>query len=218
MDIRKMTSSDVPKVIEGWNSVLIHDRLSEDEFRKTILDKPDYDPNGTFVSVEGESVIGFITTPATGGEQGFIAAYYVRPQYIENQVPGEILQCAEDYVKAQGVMRVKVAGYDNLYLAPGVDLCYDFLLTCYQRAGYEWKGTADDMECELGNWKPTAYQQDKIRQAKDYDVRVVDYTEFTPETLREWSKRAAKHASWDWFWEWWEYGPTMFVAVRRSRE
>ena len=211
MSIRLMTLSDVPKVIEGWNSVLIHDHLNEDEFRKMILDNPNYHPNGTFVSVDGERVIGFITSLATGVEQGLIVAMYVRPEYIETQLPDGLLQCAENYLLTQGTTRVKVDG-----LAPGVDSRYEKLLKCYERAGYEYIRTQDDMECELSGWSPTIYQQKKIQQVKEYGVRVVDYTLSTPESLQEFAKQAAQELPSDWFWERWEYGPTMVIALRES--
>lgn len=216
MDIRKMTSSDMPKVLEGFNSVLIHDCLGEEEFRKGFIDKPNYDANGTFVSVEGESVIGFISSLATSDGQGFIVAMYVRPQYIETQLPADLLQCAQDYLKTREAMRVKVGEVRNSGLPPGVDVRYEDLLKCYQRAGYEWKRTLDGVEYELSGWSPTAYQQEKIELAKAYGVRVVDHTQSTPEALREFAQRAARELPTDWFWEYWEYGPNLVIAVRET--
>jgi GNAT superfamily N-acetyltransferase len=213
MNIRLMTPSDLPQVFEGWEEVLIHDHLvSEAKFRKAILDNPNYHPNGTLVSVDRERVIGFIFSVAPGGEQGIIVAMYVRPRYMETQLPGELLQCAENYLLTQGAMLVNVGG--SSVLPPGVDIRYGNLLECFQRAGYERKGTLDEMECELKGWIPTPYQQEKIKLAKAYGVRVVDYTHSTPEALHEFAKRAAKRAAWNWFWEWWEYGPTMVIALR----
>jgi GNAT superfamily N-acetyltransferase len=72
------------------------------------------------------------------------------------------------------------------------------------------------MEYELRGWTPTSYQQEKMELAKAYGVGVVDYTLAPQEALVKFAEQAVCELPEDWFWDGWEYGPTMFVALKEE--
>ena len=208
-----MERSDATHVLAAWDAGLPHDRLDCEGFRKAILDDPDYDAASVLVAESSGRVVGFVAA-ITRDTEAHIGALIVTPDGRDADILSQLLHHTEARARTLGARRISNSGYDRNHLSPGADVRYVHLMDAYERAGYGSGGPSDDMTCDLVDWTPTDYQREQIRRAGEYGARVVDFTEFTPERLLAWSKRATEEAGWNWFWEWWEYGPTMVIAVR----
>ena len=68
--IRVLAISDVPEVVEGWNSSVIHSQLSRERFENVILKDPNYEEGSALVATLDGKIVGFICVVAREGILG----------------------------------------------------------------------------------------------------------------------------------------------------
>jgi len=111
---------------------------------------------------------------------------------------------------------VVASEYGGSPLAPGTDPRYAPIRAGFERAGYRHIRDLEDMELCLTDYEPTPHQQRAIEKAAAYGVEVRPWS---PELVRRLTRfagvaRASGHLPAGWFWEGWEQGPNMVVALR----
>ncbi len=82
--------------------------LSFDEFKNHLFANPYFKKEGTFVAIEGEEIVGFISGNirdidlANPNASGYINTIIVKKAYRNKGIGSKLLQLVEDYIKAQG--------------------------------------------------------------------------------------------------------------------
>lgn len=95
MKIRKLDNSDIPKVVELWyeTSIEAHDFISPDYWKANMEAMATvYLPNSeTYLAVEGESIVGFITMV-----DNYLAAIFVQVSMLECGIGTKLLDFIKD--------------------------------------------------------------------------------------------------------------------------
>jgi len=208
--IRALTEADLPAATEAWNRTMVHDRLTEAELAKSTLGNANYDHCGALVACAEGRIVGLVSAVAPPEDVGRIAAVCGDT----TECVAELLSHAEAYIASQGRSRVVMAEYGGCELAPGVDVRYEHFPSAFERAGFERSHTLDDMEIDLTDYEPTPYQLDARRRAHAYGAGVLGWEPSLTEPLRAFARRATGELTAGWFWEDWEHGPDMVVALR----
>lgn len=215
MEIRKLKSSDVPELIDGWNRNLIHDPITEKQFRYIALEDPNVEADGNLVAADRGKIIGFISAVAREGvkgrdgrgrpeerDYGYIKAIFVEESRSDYEEIGtKLIEAAEGYLRSKGKKIVSLVLYTGRYFFPGIDLRYGRLLRLLEAAGYRRVATIDDLAVDLRSYSPTVYQLKARRRAERLGVRVEGYR---PEMLDEMRLFVERLNMPCWFPEGWE--------------
>ncbi len=225
---RTLSPPDVSEVVQGWNRTLPYDTIDDVRFRDVILEDPNHEPEGTLVAVDDGRIVGFmdvITRDSVEGKDGrgsmegkehaYLRGLYALPEYPIAEVLTPLLAQTESYLREKGKRSIHVVKYTGRYFFPGLDARYERILRFLDSKGFERASMIDDMDVDLTNWTPNAYQQDAIRRAKAYGAHVVDYAPDMLDALRRFAEQAQiPH----WFAPGWEEAyKTMIIAFRDEK-
>jgi GNAT superfamily N-acetyltransferase len=200
--VRLMTEADLPTATSLWNEWMVHDRLTEEELRRALFGGRQ--PQDSLIA-EADGWVAAVASEDTGHITAVCGS--------SSAVVADLIRAAEARLAAGGVRRLVASEYGGCPLAPGIDLRYDTVKEGFRRAGYGHTHTLDDMELPLIGYAPTPYQQAARRTAEAYGVEVVDWRPGLAAPLRAFADRAVPGLPADWFWESWEHGPDMVVAL-----
>lgn len=215
MQIRTLTSKDVPQVVQGWNRCFIYDQTTEQRFRHIVLDDLNYEAEGNLVATDGDEIIGFVSAVAREGVAGRngrgrpeeIHYGYIKGLYLlegrDIQIKEQLLRRALDYLRSKGKRVVRILLYTGHYFFPGIDTRYETEISFYNSQGFQRIATVDDVAVDLKDFQPTEYQQDAQRRMEDISVKVVDYQLSTLPAMRVFVEKIQIH---HWFPEGWEEG------------
>ena len=163
MQIAPMSEDRLEQVVSAWNLALPHDQLSQERFRRVMLEDPNYEPEGVLVAeAEDGTVLGFSacvvrrTVRGRDGsgsdwafKQGFLKGFFVIECDCQGEVAERLLAAAESYCRAAGKAELRVTEYAGPYVFPGVDLRYHCLYELLVRRGYRDVSTVVDAEAAL---------------------------------------------------------------------
>ncbi len=154
-------------VRELINLTLCRDFVDRRFFRKITVEDPNFDPRLTLACVEGGRVVatalGVVRAraPAQAVEQqrgiAWIKALAAVPEARGALL--ELVRVLEDEFARAGRRQVRVSDYASWYLAPGVDLEYDWLLALLARTGYRKVGEAVNYEVDMSAF----YYPERVR-------------------------------------------------------
>jgi len=163
MRIAPMSEADLPAVLAAWQEELVYDPVVESEFRRVILNDPNYEPDAVLVARDGDgSIAGFAsflvrrTVPGGDGcgqpyefSQGFLKAFFVVEGESGEQGADLLLEAGESYCAAAGKTAVNVVEYAGPYVFPGLDVRYELLRDTLCRRGYRDTQTIEDVAVDL---------------------------------------------------------------------
>jgi hypothetical protein len=137
MQIRILTSTDIPQVVKGWNSCFIYNQVTEQRFRHIVLDDLNYEAEDTLVATDGDEIIGFVSAVAREGisgrdgrgRSGEINYGYIKGLYLlegrDIRIKEQLLKRALDYLRSKGKSVVRILLYTGRYFFPGIDTRYE---------------------------------------------------------------------------------------------
>jgi len=187
IEIKKFDESMIDEVVALWNrdvaSCEIYAEFTNERFRSVFLNNPSYNPDGSFVCVDGDKIVGFGNACYRKGEAfdentpGFINMLFVRKEYQRQGIGTKLLKALEEFLKANGKKIVRnyfgspinlkwyVPGYDKHEHtgAPAVPFNspYYFLLLAN---GYNVNGQHDGFHINLENFTMPQLVIDKINE------------------------------------------------------
>lgn len=206
--------SDIAKVVLGWNSCLLYDRISEEKFENTVFDDPNYEKVGNVVAVENQGVIGFVAAVAREGivgrdgagtveekDFGYIKGLFVLNEYRESGIRSVLLNQALEHLRSKGKKIAKVGQYTGSYFSPGIDIRYEEDLEFFRKSGFREVDAEEDVKIDLEFFKPTDYQNQAMRRAANSGVIIKSYQTRFLDKMRDFARRLNYP---QWFPEGWE--------------
>jgi mycothiol synthase len=186
--IRPMSEADLPQVVAGWNSVLIHDQVSVDGLRHAILGDPNYEPEGVLVAEDdGGEVLGLSacvvrrTVEGKDGQGsdwefdvGFLKAFFVVDGADGQRAAAELLEASEAFCRQADKRVVRLTLYSYHYLFPGLDLRYERLREVMARHGYRDIATIEDVAVDLRG-EEIAARLERSRRRAGADAEVLTW-------------------------------------------
>jgi GNAT superfamily N-acetyltransferase len=171
---------------ELLNLTLHKDFVDRRFFRRITVEDPNFDPKLALACVAGGRVvaaaIGVVRTraPEQAVEQhkhvAWIKALAADPG--AKGVLRDLVGVLEGELAREGRRHVRVSDYASWYLAPGVDLEYDWLLALLAQAGYRKVGEAVNYEVDMSAF----YYPERVRSlAAELERRGVEVRKAGPE-------------------------------------
>ncbi len=163
MRLTQLSEEHITSVVEAWNGVLAHDRVTEAQFRRVLLEDPNYEPEAVHVawsddgSVVGLSACVLRRTPEgkDGGgheyefERGHLKAFLVLECPARNEIADALLAAAESYCAQAGKQKLFVTEYTGPYFFPGIDVRHQQICDILAGHGYRDVGTLEDVAVDL---------------------------------------------------------------------
>jgi GNAT superfamily N-acetyltransferase len=163
MRITELTEASIPAILAAWHSVLVHDQVSEPEFRRVIPRDPNYEPDAVRVAWDDDGSVAGLgaflvrrTVPGKDGcgqnyefQEGFLKAFFVVDGEVGERAADLLLEAGEAYCAAAGKSQVSVVGYAGPYVFPGIDVRYERLRDVLSRRGYRDVRTIEDVAVDL---------------------------------------------------------------------
>lgn len=127
---RTFQNGDEIGIVELWNDVLYHDPINQIRFRKQVLLDANFDPQGLFVAIREEKIVGAILAitrklPMQGGslesDTGWITFFMVQPSVEREGIGHELMERASAYIREQGAEKLFFSSYAPNYFLPGID-------------------------------------------------------------------------------------------------
>lgn len=195
LEIRRFTASDTAQAAALWNkeaSKFHYKRLSELEFSDTFVNHRDYDPDCTFVAVEGERVVGF-AAGCTGdhlplGEvAGYITTVLMDEQAADEQLDAMIARLEQRFIQL-GKKQAELLFFNPVKLiwtmpgapahehnnAPGIDRAMPLYKRLLAR-GYADRATQCGMHLALGSFELPSSILNKEQRAGEKGYRIENY-------------------------------------------
>jgi len=215
IDIRVMEVTDVPDIIQGWNSCLPYDQISEERFKHVIFDDANYEKDCCLVAINDGKIVGFICAVASedmlGADDddkpeynktlGYIKGFYVLEEFRRNWIGSKLLDGAIEYVKSKGKVYVRLLEYTGNYFFPGVDIRYESAISFLESKGFYREYILNDVDIDLIDFEIGDYQKNARQKMKKFGVHVEDYD---PSMLNEMREFAKKLGIISWFPDGWE--------------
>jgi ribosomal protein S18 acetylase RimI-like enzyme len=145
--ITQMTDDHLSQVLQVWDRAFVgrtHDfQIDRAGFTERVLNRPCYKPEGCLVALDGSDPVGLAIVAAPDeGDEGFLSAVLVDPEYQARGIGTKLLEAAETFLSACGKTEVKIGYRGNpISFCIGVDLstpAHRFLLN----RGYRNRGSA----------------------------------------------------------------------------
>jgi len=121
VDFRPFRNFDPPHIVDLWHSCGLGrgaaEGITPDAFEQTVFSRPHFDPHGLIVARDGPNLIGFVHAGFGPNDEqsdlnrdvGVICAVLVHPSCRRRGIGKELVQRAEEYLKAAGA-RTIIAG------------------------------------------------------------------------------------------------------------
>ena len=212
--IRPLERGDLPEVVEGWNRVLVYDRVDEERFKRVVLEDPNYEKELNLVALDDGRVVGFIAAVAREGVwgrdgrgrpeeayDGYIKGFYLLNGYWESGVGERLLGEVFERLRSRGKRVVKVVEYTGRYFFPGIDVRCRRLLGFFDRNGFERVDKLDDMAADLVDFEPSEYQRRAVARIREMGVEITTYR---PEMIGMMREFVEKLDMIQWFPKGWE--------------
>lgn len=130
MYIRLFQKEDLPQVMDIWNlsvteGEVVYYPIDQAYFEKKFLADPNYDEAFSFVALEGNEVIGFISgiekkvfLPGQNNENtpGYITCFFVKKQYRGQEIGRKLVQTLSQAFKKTGKKTVSVSSGNPINL------------------------------------------------------------------------------------------------------
>lgn len=146
MLFRTFQSGDEGNIVRLWNEVLQADPMNQARFRNQVLLDVNFDPEGLFIAVDGEKIVGAMLAitrkvPMLGGnlesESGWITFFMVCPDLQKRGIGKGLLDRAVSYLRKLGITKVYFSSYAPNYFVPGIDeVAYPSGSAFLQREGF----------------------------------------------------------------------------------
>ncbi|MFC1713358.1 GNAT family N-acetyltransferase [Candidatus Poribacteria bacterium] len=226
--IRPLESSDVKEVVQGWNSSLIYDQVSEERFESVILKDPNHEKGASLVAICDGEIVGLISTVARKGisgadgrggshdaDRGYMKGFFVLERFRRQGIGTKLLDESAKYLRSKGKSTIRVITYTGSYFFPGVGLRYESGVRFFEDKGFRRDHVIDDMDLDLKNFQISDYQKDARRRTAEFDVRIEEYDPSMLDRMRTFVEKANMTS---WFPEGWEEGyrkkGNKFVALK----
>ena len=201
-EIRPLEISDIPEVVKGWNQVLVYDRVSEDQFKRIVLDDPNYERDLNLVVVKDERIVGFVSAAARESilgrdgrgrleeiYDGYIKGLYVLNDHSGSKIGEDLLNKVLKHLKSKGKRVVKIVEYTGRYFFPGIDVRYVNLLRLFDENGFKRVYKLHDVAIDLKDFKPTEYQKRAERRVLGMGIKITTYKPEMLGLIREFVKK-----------------------------
>ena len=212
--VRLMEDSDIKDVVQGWNSCLPYDQVSDERFKHVVLGDANYQKDSCLVAVHNGKIVGFICAVAREGilgadnkgkpddkAHGYIKGFYVLEEFRRNGIGSKLFDGAMEYIKFKGKSYIRLLEYTGDYFFPGVDTRYESAISFLENKGFYKEYVLNDVDIDLTDFEIGIYQKNAIERAKSVGVKVIDYD---LSTLGEMRKFVEKLNMISWFPEGWE--------------
>ena len=230
MHVAPMSEDDLQDVIRGWNAALPHDQLTEQEFRRIILQDPNQEPQGLLLAkADDGSPLGLTVCVVRrtvegrdgGGREdeyrrGFLKGFFVAEAREAEAAASQLLAAAETYCGEAGKEELRVTEYTGPYVWPGIDLRYERLRGILAQHGYRDIWTIEDVGVDLRDSRLQA-RLDRARAGLGPGHTLLTWQ---PESMPAMRRFAAEGNQPQWFPVGWESGlsqPRENVLILKKR-
>jgi len=232
MRLTRMTEDDVALAVSAWNETLVHNRITEQKFRRILLQDSNYEPEAVRLArSDDDSIVGLAACVVRrkvegkdgGGREeefgrGYLKAFYVAEHADRLLAARALLEAAESYCVAAGKRELYVTQYTGPFFFPGIDVRYQRLLEILVAHGYRDTRTIEDVAVDLRG----ASINTRLEQARERAGAGVELLTWRPDLLPEMRRFVEEGNERQWFpvgWEsrWTRERERSFV-LRKSRE
>lgn len=162
MDVRSLSEdSGIGEEVRRLINLSLHkDFVSRQFFHKLTYGDPNFNPKYALVSVRSGVIVAAavgvrrVREPAAAVEEQRDIAWLkvLAAAKGEERALAELIGILEEEYSKEGVRQVKVSDYASWYLAPGVDVEYEWLLRLLQASGYAKVGEAVNYEVDMARF------------------------------------------------------------------
>ena len=162
-----------------------------DEFKNTLFNSRAFEADGTFVALDGDKVVGFISTNARDDNpktSGYINTFIVNKAYRRQGIGSKLLELGEAYLKEKGKTSVRfvfLSGinwawyipYTDKHMHPGmpaVRMNSDFYIFLYHH-GYAVNSIHEGFHLPLSEYELPQAVVDKMEKNKERGLFVEIY-------------------------------------------
>ena len=162
-----------------------------DEFKNTLFNSRAFEADGTFVALDGDKVVGFISTNARDDNpktSGYINTFIVNKAYRRQGIGSKLLELGETYLKEKGKTSVRfvfLSGinwawyipYTDKHMHPGmpaVRMNSDFYIFLYHH-GYAVNSIHEGFHLPLSEYELPQAVVDKMEKNKERGLFVEIY-------------------------------------------
>ena len=162
-----------------------------DEFKNTLFNSRAFEADGTFVALDGDKVVGFISTNARDDNpktSGYINTFIVNKAYRRQGIGSKLLELGEAYLKEKGKTSVRfvfLSGinwawyipYTDKHMHPGmpaVRMNSDFYIFLYHH-GYAVNSIHEGFHLPLSEYELPKAVVDKMEKNKERGLFVEIY-------------------------------------------
>ncbi len=234
MQLSQLAEEHVTSVVAAWNEALPHDPTTEAEFRRVLLEDPNYEPAAAQVARADEgSVLGLGAcvlrrTPEgrDGGgheyefQRGHLKVFFVLECPARDEIADALLAAAESYCAQAGKQKLFVTEYTGPYFFPGIDLRYEQLHSVLAARGYRDVETLEDVAADLRD--PSI--PDHLARARERAGPAVEVITWHPDLMPAMRRFVAEENQRQWFpvgWEsqaQWSQPREVALILRRGEE
>lgn len=232
MRLTQLSEEHVTSVVEAWNNALPYDRVTGAEFRRVLLEDPNYEPAAAQVArADDGSVLGLGAcvlrrTPEgkDGGgheyefERGHLKVFFVLQSPARDEIADALLDAAESYCAQAGKRKLFVSEYTGPYFFPGIDVRYDQLQTMLAARGYRDVGTLEDVAIDLRD--PSI--PDRLARARERAGPTIEVLTWEPDLMPAMRRFVEEESHRQWFpvgWEsGWSQAKDVSLVLRRGDE
>jgi GNAT superfamily N-acetyltransferase len=128
--IRTFSTGDGPRIADAWTAAAPEDGITYRRFRDLVLLDRNFDPDGLFLAVDGDEIIGAAYAVrrliAHQGDDlepgnGWIPFFFVVPSSRHRGVGRTLLTSTLDWLRSVDVRTVFFSSYTPNYFLPGLD-------------------------------------------------------------------------------------------------
>jgi len=155
------TPTDIPALLNLWNAAFAPNfPLAERLLRQTMDHDPYFEPEGSIVARDGDTIVGWVLCKAmknAGPEvgrfqgRGGIGALCVHPDYQRRGIGSELMDRAEAHLKAGGSPFTTL--YYPHHLLPGIPTTSTAAIELFRKRGYTGFTECVDVWRELGDYE-----------------------------------------------------------------
>lgn len=173
------TPDDIPALLEVWNAAFGPEfPLTERLVRQTLDFDPYFEPEGSIVARDGDTVIGWVlckTMKHAGPEvgrfqgRGGTGALCVHPDYQRRGIGSELLERAEAHLRAGGSPLTTL--YYPHHLLPGIPSTSTAAVELFRKRGYSGFTECVDLWRDLNSYELPARVLQAMEQNPTVEIR-----------------------------------------------